>query len=113
MKLYALSYDIEDGTKDFAHMLCEVFGSKRDALVRYRELSTETHVDTMTYADWEPDHYVYKWQRFTLHKIDVPTDKKGLSDWLTKATIQYALGETIPLPRRKKLKQNQILSGGD
>tara|TARA_R100001086_G_scaffold75575_2_gene36595 strand:- start:8444 stop:8788 length:345 start_codon:yes stop_codon:yes gene_type:complete len=114
MKLYALSFDVNGGDKDFAHMLCEVFGSKREALARYRELSPQTHVDTMgAYTDWEVDHYVYKWEHFTLTKIDVPTDKKGLADWLTKATIQYPLGETIPLPHRKKLKQNQILSGGD
>tara|TARA_A100001201_G_scaffold18989_1_gene21402 strand:+ start:310 stop:630 length:321 start_codon:yes stop_codon:yes gene_type:complete len=106
MKLYALSYDCEDGSKDFAHTLCEVFGSKRDALARYRELSRQTHVDTMgAYTDWEVDHYVYIWERFTLEKIDVPTDKKGLANWLTRATIQYPLGETISLPIRKELKQ--------
>lgn len=106
MKLYALSFDNWGGTKDFGHMLCEIFGSKREALARYRELSTETEVDTMSsYLDSCTDHYVYRWERFTLEKIDVPTDKKGLANWLTTATIQYPLGETIPLPSRKDVRQ--------
>ena len=99
MKFYALTYDVNYIAKDFQGCCCECFGSKREAIARYRELLTEKQRDDVQIplADGtQPIVNVY--QDFHLHKCDVPTDKKGLLKWLTKARLQEPDGDYETLP---------------
>ena len=45
MKIYALTYDVNYIAKSFHGHCCECFGSKREALARYRELLTVKQQD--------------------------------------------------------------------
>ena len=99
MKIYALTYDVHYMTKDFQGYCCECFGSKREAIARYRELSAvkdEDDVQVPLADGTQPIVNVY--EDFYLYKCDVPTDKKGLLKWLTKARLQEPDGHSEALP---------------
>ena len=89
MKIYALTYEVNYIDKDFQGCCCECFGSKREALARYRELLTvkqQDYVQVPLADGTQPIVNLY--DDFYLYKCDVPTDEKGLLKWLTKARLQ-------------------------
>ena len=89
MKIYALTYDVHYIAKNFQGYCCECFGSKREAIARYRELSAVKQPDDVQVPEADGCHPIVNlYERFDLLKCDVPTDKNGLLKWLTKARLQ-------------------------
>lgn len=94
MKIYALTYDVNYCAKSFQGYCCECFGSKREAITRYRELSAVEVQDDVQVPDADGNQpMVNLYDGFSLFKCDVPTDKKGLLKWLTEARLQEPDGQ--------------------
>lgn len=94
MKIYALTYDVHYIAKSFQGHCCECFGSKREAIARYRELSAVKEWDDAQVSAADGNQPIVNiFTRFSLFKCDVPTDKKGLLEWLTRARLQEPDGQ--------------------
>ena len=94
MKVYVVQYDLTE--KDFDGTLAEAFGSKSEALKRYRELKSATDPETIHVGlDSERETEGQSFLMYGIFKCDIPTDKKGLIDWLTNAQIQTPMGQRI------------------
>jgi len=99
MKIYALTYDVSYFAKSFEGHCCECFGSKREAIARYRELSAVKERDNAQVSDADGNQPIVNvYYSFSLLKCDVPTDKKGLLKWLTEARLQEPCGDSETLP---------------
>ena len=99
MKIYALTYDVNYIAKSFHGHCCECFGSKREAIARYRELSAVKQPDDVQVPEADGSQPIVNlYERFDLLKCDVPTDKKGLLKWLTEARLQEPDGHMETLP---------------
>tara|TARA_R100001443_G_scaffold25942_4_gene39052 strand:- start:10267 stop:10581 length:315 start_codon:yes stop_codon:yes gene_type:complete len=99
MKIYALTYDVHYIAKSFHGLCCECFGSKREAIARYRELSAVKEEDDIQVAEADGSQPIVNiYEKFSLSKCDVPTDKKGLLKWLTEARLQEPDGHRETLP---------------
>ena len=99
MKIYALTYEVHYIAKNFQGYCCECFGSKREAIARYRELSAVKQPDDVQVPEADGSQPIVNiYERFDLLKCDVPTDKKGLLKWLTEARLQEPYGDSETLP---------------